>query len=109
MEVPAPMRIELDAALAALAANLRLPRFEVEAREPAKSVDLRGDVLLVPGSMVQHWERFGVMPTTLLRDAAYAARRLRAQLDGESGAGMEADAHAYAERFLRDFSLGDRD
>jgi hypothetical protein len=63
---------------------------------------MKDGVLVIPAQHVGHWNRFGVIPTALVRDVAYACKKQ--QLRGHGGmsnAQVEADSMAYAERFLR--------
>ena len=76
---------------------------------PDRRTELRAGVVRVPESSLQHWLRFHTLPTMLVRDLAYLAKQASLAREGWSGPGAEADAHAFAEQFLRRVSLQDTD
>ena len=61
------------------------------------AVKLEGDALRVPVRFELHWRRFRTLPTDLLREAAFQARRAQ-RVPGED----EADWTVFAEAFVRD-------
>lgn len=100
-DLPADLDVELKKVWSALGADLGV----TAARFLVQSGILRGflesDVFVVPESHVKHFRRFGTIPTSLVRDAAYEAKK-RQLAGGTTGASsVEADAMAYAEVFLR--------
>jgi hypothetical protein len=88
--------------LAALAQDLGSGIPTVRELRGGLHAHLEGEVLLVPQQFVKHWLRFGILPTALIRDVAYASKRRQLLRTGATKASsVEADAMAYAERFLR--------
>lgn len=98
-EPPAEFLEVLVPLLVALERDVGLPAPRVEVHGSGIRATLVGGTLLVPEGYVRHWRRFGVLPTALIRDAAYAMKR--ASMPAAPGTSPEADAMAYSERFLR--------
>lgn len=65
----------------------------------AARVRLVQDALRIPVRYELHWRRFGVVPTELAHEAAYAAHAL------VNPEGDEADRLTFAEVFVRDHVL----
>lgn len=100
-DVPKELNDELQKVWTALVHDLGVPtvRFLVQPR--ILRGFLEGDVFVVPESHVQHFGRFGTIPTSLVRDSAYEAKKRQLAKVGKRGSSVEADAMAYAEVFLR--------
>ena len=86
----------LDPILADLGRRLGIPALHAEFDPTTDRVRVQGETVRVPAKHEIHWRRFQTLPTDLVREAAYALAR-RSQ--------DEADAHAFAEAFLRDAVL----
>lgn len=84
----------------ALAAALGRSRFELELDPRAHAVRLREPHVLVPVRYEVHWRRFHTLPTDLVRDAAYLAKRASPDRPDE------ADCQAFSQWFLREHVLG---
>jgi hypothetical protein len=100
-EVPPELRRELDKIWAALMADVGAPKVTFIMQAGTIRAFLQGNVFVVPASHAKHFERFGTIPTSLVRDAAYEAKKRQVTATGKKGASIEADALAYAEVFLR--------
>jgi hypothetical protein len=100
-EVPAELAEELGKIWRALEADLGVGRVSFVLQAGTIRAFLQGDLLVVPESHAKHFGRFGTMPTSLVRDAAYEAKKRQLAASGKKGSGAEADALAYAEVFLR--------
>lgn len=100
-EAPKAFVDELQNMLDALGSDTGLEGLTFEVLAGAYRAEFHGTVLLVPRTHVDHWNRFGVFPTALLRDAAYGAKRISLQRAGVGGPDLETDALAYAEGFLK--------
>lgn len=107
--LPPELAAEVRSVLGALESLLSLPHVEPVVHEGGLRAYLQDRTLLVPASYVRHFERFGTVPTALVRDAAYELKKRRLALDGARGPALEADALSFAERFLRDTVLKDSD
>jgi hypothetical protein len=100
--LPPQLLEELGRLLAALSQDLGAPIPTIRILPGALHASVQGGVLSLPGQHVSHWRRFGVIPTALVRDVAYSAKREQLlRHGGMARAQVEADAMAYAERFLR--------
>lgn len=93
-------RDELVPLFDALAAAVGLPALEPRMSRDSYSVKVAAGQVLVPVRFEVHWRRFEKVPTDLVRDAAYAARR--STMDPFD----EADCQTFAQVFLRDHVLG---
>lgn len=108
-DIPAELDAELRKVWSALGADVGVAatRFLVQPRI------LRGflerDVFVVPESHVNHFRRFGTIPTSLVRDAAYEAKKRQLTGGATRASSIEADAMAYAEAFLRAAMLQGQD
>lgn len=100
-EAPPGLVEELQKIWDALVADLAVPPVGFVLQRGTIRGFLEGDLFAVPETHATHFERFGTVPTSLIRDAAYAAKKRQLASAGERGASMEADALAYAEVFLR--------
>lgn len=89
-------RQRLDPLLGALAQSLGHNPYELRLDPAGHRVRLDGEILWIPVRYEVHWRRFHAVPTELVREAAYWAKRLG------HGAADEADCEAFAEAFLRD-------
>ena len=107
--LPRELYDDLRQLLGALEKDLDLPTIEPVMVPGTLRTTLEENVLAVPRTYVQHWQRFGNLPTALVRDAAYVTKRAKLRAEGRPSAEVEADAHAYAEQVLRTISLQDTD
>lgn len=101
MDVPGEVLEELEKIWGALGADLRVLPVRFVLQPGTLRAYLDKDLLIVPESYAKHFGRFGTIPTSLVRDMAYEAKKRELQSKGKKGSGLEADAHAYAELFLR--------
>lgn len=106
--IPRELQQEFERLLGTLAQDLGVQITAIRTLPGSLHATVRDGVLLVPSQHVAHWKRFSVMPTALVRDIAYACKRQQLVAHGGlGGAAIEADAMAYAERFLRATSEAD--
>lgn len=108
-DLPDELAEEIGVLMKALGQHLNVGPFQVAAQKGLLRAELRGTLFVVPTTYGDHYLRFGNIPTALVRDAAYEVKKARARLDGKSGAAVEADAMAFAEKFLRATVMKDRD
>lgn len=101
-EVPAEFLRRLRPLLDALQRDLHGPPYTLVVEPGLRRVQLRDGRFHVPRADADHWSRFGTLPTSLVRDLAYHAKRAALARAGvENQAVVEADALTYAEVFLR--------
>lgn len=99
--IPAELQGELNKIWAALVSDVGAPHVTFTLQRGLIRAFLQKDVFFVPESHAKHFQRFGTVPTSLVRDAAYEAKK-RQLVDGATKrSSIEADAMAYAEVFLR--------
>ncbi|MBI2078199.1 MAG: hypothetical protein HYT80_07505 [Euryarchaeota archaeon] len=107
-ELPPDLRAELDRLLGILSHDTgeTAPRMVVV--RGALRATAGDGMLSVPKAYVEHWNRFHVLPTALVRDVAYSIKKasLRRAAGITAGA-AEADALAYAELVLRTMNEGE--
>lgn len=99
-EAPPEFLDLLQPVLTALERDVGVRTERVELQASGIRATLVASTLLVPENYVRHWRRFGILPTALVRDTAYEVKK-RALGAATSRSSVEADALAYAERFLR--------
>ena len=92
----------LAPALAALATALHREAFRASVVPTAYRVRVRGSEIEIPVQYEIHWRRFQTIPTQVVRDIAYLAKR-----EASLPVPDDADCHAFAEVFVRDHVLGD--
>lgn len=100
-DVPNELAVELHKIWHALVADLSVPAVRFMVQPGTLRAFLQNDVFVVPESHVKHFARFGTIPTSLVRDSAYEAKKRQLGTLGKTGSSIEADAMAYAEVFLR--------
>jgi hypothetical protein len=108
-EIAEPFAAELGTLWSALVADLGVPAVQFVVQPGAVHAFLQEDVLVVPEAHARHFSRFGNLPTALVRDMAYAAKKWQMQGGSAPRASVEADALAYAELFLRASTMHDTD
>lgn len=101
-EAPPEFLRRLGAVLDSLQQDLRGPHYTLVVEADLQRVQLRDARFHVPRADVDHWNRFGTLRTSLVRDLAYHAKRAALARAGVGDrAALEADALTYAEVFLR--------
>ncbi|HEX9816955.1 MAG TPA: hypothetical protein VGB18_08235 [Candidatus Thermoplasmatota archaeon] len=100
-DLPKDLAEELQKVWTALVSDLGVPAVRFVVQPGTIRGFLQQDVFVVPESHVKHFGRFGTIPTSLVRDAAYEAKKRQLGKTQKLGSSAEADAMAYAEVFLR--------
>src|SRR5687767_8099005 len=100
-DVPRELAAELEKIWGALMQDLGTPKVRFVLQRGLLRAFLKNGLFVVPEGHAKHFERFGTIPTSLVRDAAYEAKKQQLAGTTKKGASVEADAMAYAEVFLR--------
>ena len=100
-DVPIELAAELDKIWVALMQDLGAPKVRFIVQRGLLRAFLNDGLFVIPEGHAKHFERFGTIPTSLVRDAAYEAKKQQLAGSTKKGASVEADAMAYAEVFLR--------
>ncbi|HLE48164.1 MAG TPA: hypothetical protein VI818_07705 [Candidatus Thermoplasmatota archaeon] len=101
-DLPPALKVELGKLLAVLQQDTGEAAPRVVVVRGALRASVGGSVLSLPSSYVDHWNRFNVVPTAMIRDVAYSLKKTSLlRHGGLKPQAVEADAMAYAELVLR--------